>query len=409
MKNKYLVVLAIALTAGSNALAQTAETTVTASYNGYPVTILPDYYDVISVAFISVPRALKITKVTAKVQIAYPEVGDLNVYLYSPDGTRTKLLEHNCGSLRNVNATFDDAASSRFSETCPAGGSASYRAQEPLSNFNSADSSIGVWTLAVENNSSDSRAGSLSDVTLTITGTSQAQPYFRPDQVLNSANLRSGAVAPGQVVSIAGSALGPEVPVLTPAGAWPTSLADVRVNVNGADVPIRYASSTRLDVQMPFNLTGGTANIRVTYGSNVSGTVGVPINTTYPGLFALQSGGTGQAKAANQDGTLNSIANAAAKGSVISVYGIGLGIVDPPVAAGQVPPTTTTLSRVTNAVAASIGGVPAPVTFAGLAPGITGLYQINIQVPDAVPSGSQDVVVSNAGNASQTGLSVRIR
>ncbi len=410
MKNKYLVVLAVALTcAGSNGWAQSVQSTVTASYNGYPITILPDYYDVISVAFISVPRALKITKVTARVQIAYPEVGDLNLFLYSPDGTRTKLLEHNCGSLTNVDATFDDAAPARFSETCPVGGSgASYRANEPLSNFNSADSSIGTWTLAVENNSSDSRAGRLNDVTLTITGTNQAQPYFRPDQVLNSANLRSGAVAPGQVVSISGSALGPDVPVLTPAGAWPTSLADVRVNVNGADVPIRYASSTRLDVQMPFNLTGGTANIRVTYGSNVSGTVSVPITTTYPGLFALQSGGTGQAKAANQDGTANSIANAAAKGSVISVYGIGLGIVDPPVAAGQVPPTSS-LSRVTNAVAASIGGVPAPVTFAGLAPGIPGLYQINIQVPDAVPSGSQEVVVSNAGNASQNGLSVRIR
>ena len=124
MKNKYLVVLAIALTAGSNALAQSAESTVTASYNGYPITILPDYYDVISVAFINVPRALKITKVTAKVQIAYPEVGDLNLFLYSPDGTRVKLLEHNCGSLRNVNSTFDDAAPSRFSETCPVGGTA---------------------------------------------------------------------------------------------------------------------------------------------------------------------------------------------------------------------------------------------------------------------------------------------
>jgi uncharacterized protein (TIGR03437 family) len=408
MKTRYCAILALALAAGgSNGLAQ--ESTVTASYNGYPITILPDYYDVVSVAFINVPRALKITKVTAKVQIAYPEVGDLNLFLYSPDGTRVKLLEHTCGSLRNVDTTFDDAAQSRFSETCPVeAGRGPFRGNEPLSNFNSADSSIGIWTLAVENNSSDSRAGRLNDVTLTITGTSQAQPYFRSDQVLNSANLRSGTVAPGQVVSISGSALGPDVPVLTPAGAWPTSLADVRVNVNGADVPIRYASSTRLDVQMPFNLTGGTANIRVTYGSNVSTTVSVPVTTTFPGLFALQSGGTGQAKAANQDGTLNSAANAAAKGSVIAVYGIGLGIVDPPVAAGQVPPTSS-LSRVTNAVAASIGGVPAPVTFAGLAPGNPGLYQINIQVPDTVSSGSREVVVSNAGNASQNALVVQIR
>lgn len=408
MKNRYFAVVALALAAGGgNCLAQ--ESTVTASYNGYPISILPDSYDIVSVAFINVPRALKITKVTAKVQIAYPEVGDLNLFLYSPDGTRVKLLEHNCGSLINVDTTFDDAAPSRFSDFCPTeAGRGPYLGNEPLSNFNSTDSSIGTWTLAVENNTSDSRSGRIIDVTLTITGTSQSQPYFRSDQVLNSANLRSGVVAPGQVVSIAGSALGPDVPVLTPAGAWPTSLADVRVNVNGADVPIRYASSTRLDVQMPFDLSGGTASIKVTFGTNVSGTVSVPITTTFPGLFALQSGGTGQARAGNQDGTLNSVTNAAAKGSVISVFGIGLGIVDPPVAAGQVPPTSS-LSRATNAVAASIGGVPAPVTFAGLAPGIPGLYQINIQVPDTVGSGSQEVVVSNAGNASQGRLVVQIR
>ncbi|HYI97559.1 MAG TPA: proprotein convertase P-domain-containing protein [Bryobacteraceae bacterium] len=408
MKNRYIAVLALALTAGGiQGLAQ--ESTVTASYNGYPIAILPDYYDTIAVAFINVPRALKITKVTAKVQIAYPEVGDLNVYLYSPDGTRTKLLEHTCGSLRNVDTTFDDAAPARYSDTCPPeAGRGPFRGNEPLSNFNSADSSIGVWTLAVENNSSDSRAGRLSDVTLTITGTSQSQPYFRPDQVLNSANLRGGAIAPGQVVSIVGSTLGPDVPVLTPAGAWPTSLGDVRVNVNGTDVPIRYASSTRLDVQMPFNLTAGTASIRVTYGSNVSGTVSVPVVTTFPGLFALQSGGTGQAKAANQNGTLNSLVNPAAKGSIISVYGIGLGAVNPAVAAGQVPPTSP-LSLATNTIAASIGGVPVPVAFAGLAPGIPGLYQLNIQVTDAVRSGAQEVVISNAGNASQNGLTVQIQ
>src|SRR6187431_988875 len=97
-----------------------AQETVTASYNGYPVAILPDDYDTISVVFVTVPKAFKISKVTAKVAIDYPDVNDLNIYLYSPDGTRTKLLEHNCSNLRNVNTTFDDAASSQFNAACPA-------------------------------------------------------------------------------------------------------------------------------------------------------------------------------------------------------------------------------------------------------------------------------------------------
>src|SRR5215203_115264 len=100
MKNRYIAVLALAIAAGANqGFAQT--TTVTASYNGFPVAILPDDYDTISVAFVNVNRALKMTKVTAKVQIDYPQIGDLNVFLFSPDGTRVKLLEKNCGSLRN--------------------------------------------------------------------------------------------------------------------------------------------------------------------------------------------------------------------------------------------------------------------------------------------------------------------
>jgi uncharacterized protein (TIGR03437 family) len=402
------VCLAIALTMTTGGAWAQAQDTVTASYNGYPVAILPDYWDTISAVFVTVPRAFKMTKVTAKVVIDYPDVSDLNVYLYSPDGTRTKLLEHNCGGLRNINTTFDDAAPQMYNQACPAAPGATYRANEPLTNFNSADSSIGIWTLAVENNRSDSRAGRIVDLTLTVTGTTQAQPYFRPDQVLNSANLKGGVVAPGQVVSISGTSLGPSDPVLTPPGAWPTSLADVRVTVNGVAVPIRYASSSRLDVQMPFDLSG-EARIQVSYGSNTSPVVSVPVQSTFPGLFAERIGGQGQAKAANQDGSLNGGNNPAGRGSYISVYGVGLGTVTPFVPAGQVPPLAGPLSAVTNALAASIGGVPATVTFAGLAPGYPGLYQINLQVPESVLPGSREVIISNAGNASQSGLFVQVK
>lgn len=405
MRNR---VLGLVLLISGLGCAVFAQDTVTASYNGYPIPIMPDYWDTISVATITVPKALKITKVTAKVNISYPQIGDLNIFLYSPDGTRTKLLEHNCGDKRIIDATFDDAASARYSDACPADGRGSYRANEPLSNFNSVDSSIGLWVLAVENNSSDSRAGYLNDVTLTITGTSQAKPYFRSDQVLNSANLRSGAVAPGQVASITGSSLGPTDPAITGAGEWPTTLGGVQVSVNGVNVPIRYAAASRIDIQMPFNLTGATANIQVTYAGNVSDAVPVPVQATFPGLFAQRSGGTGQAKAANQDGTVNSVASPAKRGSYITVYGIGLGAVTPPAVAGQVP-STTQLSTAVNPVAASIGGVPATVSFAGLAPGYVGLYQINLLVPDAVADGAQEVVVSNANVASQNGLVIQIK
>ena len=65
MRIRTIGVLALALT-GAGAWGQE---TVTASYNGYPVPIMPDYWDTISIVSVTVPKAVKMTKVTAKVKI----------------------------------------------------------------------------------------------------------------------------------------------------------------------------------------------------------------------------------------------------------------------------------------------------------------------------------------------------
>lgn len=49
----------------------------------------------------------------------------------------------------------------------------------------------------------------------------------------------------------------------------------------------------------------------------------------------------------------------------------------------------------------NIGGKNAPVSFAGLVPGLVGLYQINAQVPPGVqPGDSVPVTVSVSGQMS---------
>ena len=113
-------------------------------------------------------------------------------------------------------------------------------------------------------------------------------------------------------------------------------------------------------------------------------------------------------KAINQNGTLNSVANAAAKGSVIVVYASGLGAVNPAVTAGAVPPDSP-LSTVAGSVGAFIGGEAAPVWFAGLAPGVPGLYQLNIQVPATVQSGLQELLIYSNGYSSQKGATLVIQ
>src|SRR5207302_697559 len=58
------------------------------------------------------------------------------------------------------------------------------------------------------------------------------------------------------------------------------------------------------------------------------------------------------------------------------------------------PGPVDTLSKATNTIAASIGGVTATVTYAGLAPQLAGLYQINLTIPAGVKAGDNTLDIS---------------
>ena len=73
------------------------------------------------------------------------------------------------------------------------------------------------------------------------------------------------------------------------------------------------------------------------------------------------------------------------------IFCTGLGLVMPEVASGDVAPSTEPLARTLSTPLVHIAGLPAQVTFSGLAPGFVGLYQVNVQVPAGVPSGTQKV------------------
>jgi adhesin/invasin len=83
-----------------------------------------------------------------------------------------------------------------------------------------------------------------------------------------------------------------------------------------------------------------------------------------------------------------------------------LGAVTPTVAEGT--PAPLSAIRTANPTTVTIGGLSAPVSFAGLAPGYVGLYQINVTVPqvsgDALP-----VVVTVAGRSSGNGVTMSVR
>jgi uncharacterized protein (TIGR03437 family) len=93
----------------------------------------------------------------------------------------------------------------------------------------------------------------------------------------------------------------------------------------------------------------------------------------------------------NQDGSLNNGANPAKAGSVVTLYGTGQGAINgmPPDGMGAQGIVAT---PETPQVFINSGFVPpGDVQFSGLAPGIAGLWQINVQVPSDAPPA--DVVV----------------
>jgi uncharacterized protein (TIGR03437 family) len=69
------------------------------------------------------------------------------------------------------------------------------------------------------------------------------------------------------------------------------------------------------------------------------------------------------------------------------IYASGLGEVDPPANAGQAA-STTTLHRLKLPAKVTIGGVQVNIAFAGLAPGLAGVYQINGTIPAGVTMGN---------------------
>jgi uncharacterized protein (TIGR03437 family) len=393
-------VLAITAMAFAPAPAQGQNLSYTYSYNGPPLPIFRDSANIISVANIFVPRSILVTQVTANIDIDYPNPGDMNIFMYSPILTRTKLLERNCGGQGTLtNITFDDTAANRYSDVCPVTGG-SYRGNEPLSNFNN-QNALGTWSLAVENNGSDSLIGYLRGFTIVFNGTAQNfKPITSPQSVFNAASFQSAVVAPGEMLTIAGANLGPSASVTAPAGNLPTSLGGVQVTFDGVPAGLSYVSTNILSVQAPVGLTQGVkTDMRVINQATSSDSVLIDVAAAVPGIYTQSANGRGQVTAVNADGTINSQFRPATKGTYVAIYAVGLGAVSPALATGQVPPNNP-LSYTSSPVYASIDGYPATVTFAGAAPQLVGVYQINVLIPTQAGSGPRSLSVNVGGSGS---------
>ena len=161
---------------------------------------------------------------------------------------------------------------------------------------------------------------------------------------------------------------------------------------------------TQLNLQIPWEVAGQTqTSIIVTVSGAASATQTVALATFAPGIFSLDASGTGQGAILNSlSAQVARPGTPALRGGYISIYCTGLGPVanQPKTGAAALGlPLSPTLTT----PAVTIGGIAAVVSYSGLAPSLTGLYQVNAVVPPgALPGSAVPVVISIGGSLSNT-------
>jgi uncharacterized protein (TIGR03437 family) len=230
-----------------------------------------------------------------------------------------------------------------------------------------------------------------------------ATPCLSVTGITGSATVRSTAVAPGQLVTLFGSGIGPDTGAFFPffpgmdphSGALfpffppvPTTLGDTQVFFNGVAAPVLFAQANQVNAIVPFEVLrqGDTANVQISHSGQMTQTVTVSVVKKQPGIFTTGGTGSGQAIVQNADGTLNSSSNLAAKGSTISILATGAGQNTPILPDGTF--ATDDSNRPRLRITVLIGGIGAEVINARVPLGLfAGLLQVDVRIPAGAPSG----------------------
>jgi uncharacterized protein (TIGR03437 family) len=227
-------------------------------------------------------------------------------------------------------------------------------------------------------------------------------PVVPVGAVLNGASFATGApVAPGSIATVFGAGFG-------------STTSGVTVLIGGIAAPLFAVYPAQINFQVPWQLSGQTqVPLTVTSGDLTSAPITVTLAPQAPGVFVLNSAGQAAALIA---GTASIVApagsyagsRAAQQGEYITIYCTGLGSVSNQPATGAVASSTTPSQTSGPSIAVSIGGISAPVTFSGLAPGFLGLYQVNVQVPSKSPTGPAVPLTISMGGAGSNQATVAI-
>jgi uncharacterized protein (TIGR03437 family) len=153
------------------------------------------------------------------------------------------------------------------------------------------------------------------------------------------------------------------------------------VTIDNKPAPLLYVGATQINAQVPSAVASSSASGTVAVNGSVIARFTIPILPTSPAFFGSPS------------------ASPVVAGSVLTSYLTGQGAVTPAVDDGT-PAPVKPLSLVNAPVTAVIGNQSADVLFAGLSPGLVGVFQVNFRVPD-LAAGSYNMVIQVGGVSSR--------
>ncbi len=237
-------------------------------------------------------------------------------------------------------------------------------------------------------------------------------PTISPGGIVNAASLSrtaSATLAPGSIATIFGENLSTTT-ALADSLPWSTTMGGVSVTFAGMPAAVLYVSPGQVNVQVPWSIlefgqTTRMAPVVLTRGGVASMGMDVAIGRSSPAIFTSSGMGSGPAVAMNAaDGTMAQPSRAGARpariGSVIAIYATGQGPVSPTLPTGR--PTLVVNRRNTILPEVLIGGRPAQVLYAGLAPNVPGINQINAVVPEGVAAGGAVPLQIRSGGVTST-------
>ncbi len=232
----------------------------------------------------------------------------------------------------------------------------------------------------------------------------QSVDYFQARaaaQSVASVNAASfmGPLAPSMIAAAFGSNLATTVAAASTV-PLPTNLGGAMVTVTDGNnvqhaAPLFFVSPGQVNYLIPDNAAPGSGQITVNNGAGGVSMGPLQIANTSPGIFTINSSGTGIAAAVttfdgvnflatvNPDGSPRSVLNSTPwRPNFLILFGTGL--------------------RRASDLRISFGGIETTPMFVGAAPGFSGLDQVNIQIPFAAPPGMVNLMVQADGRVSNT-------